>query len=292
MTTVDVVTVTYRATDLALECVRSVGRVREQCPELVVRMFVLDNNSGDDTIERVSSSAPWISAVSRTSNDGFAVATNQGIRMGSGEFVLVLNPDTEVTAPMLRHLVQRMKSDPTIGVVGPRLVDALGRFDHAAKRNSPGPAAAFRHLAGKILNRDLGSDYLAPQVGETESGDVDAVNGAFMLMRRSDLARVGLLDESYWMYGEDLEWCRRFKACGLRVVYDGSVTAIHHKGGSSGAVRSPRTNWHFHASMWRYYNTESQAEPTLRRVLVASGIGAHWVLTSIKWLLHRLRGTA
>lgn len=284
MTTLDIVTVTYKAAELALECVRSVGRAREGCPELGVQMFVLDNDSGDDTIQRVSSAAPWVNVVPRSSNDGFAVATNEGIKMGSGQFVLVLNPDTEVTGPVLRHLMQRMNDDCTIGVIGPRLVDSAGRFDHAAKRNSPGPVAAFLHLAGRALHRDLGSDYLAPQVGETESGEVDAVNGAFMLMRRSDLDRVGLLDESYWMYGEDLEWCRRFRNLGLRVVYDGSVTAIHHKGGSSGAVRAPRTNWHFHTSMWRYYRTEPRREPLVKRMLVATGISAHWVFTSIKWL--------
>ncbi len=185
----------------------------------------------------------------------------------------MLNPDTEVGLDVVDHLIAELMGDDSIGVIGPRLELEDGTFDHAAKRNSPDALSAFRYLLGKRLNIDLKSSYTAPAVPEYGRGDVDAVNGAFMLMRRSVLLDVGLLDETYWMYGEDLEWCRRFRSRGYRVVYDGRVTAMHAKGGSSGKIRAPRTNWHFHWSMWRYFiSDESRLPlPTCRLPLMNSG---------------------
>lgn len=289
MTSLDIITVTYRSTEIALRCVKSVAEAKKRAAEIELRMIVLDNASEDGTIDRIAEEFPWVEALARRSNDGFAVACNEGIAMGSSDYVLLLNPDTEIDAHLLSKLVRRLEMEPNIGVIGPRLVTADGSFDHAAKRNSPGPMAALTYLLGQLLRRDFGSDYLAPSVGEFKTGDVDAVNGAFMLMPRSGIERTGMLDESYWMYGEDLDLCRRFRAAGYRVVYDGTVTALHVKGASSGRVRGPRTNWHFHASMWRYYRSDPSPPSLPQSVFVGAGIGLHWLVASVRWLLLRAR---
>jgi GT2 family glycosyltransferase len=199
---------------------------------------------------------PEVRVVALTENVGFAAANNLALRRVTAPRVLLLNPDSELRPGVLDHMLDLVDSDPAIGVAGCRLVRRDGSFDHAAKRRFPTPAGALGHFLG--LGRRIGAtsaytQYHAVDVGEHELGDVDSVNGAFMLVRREAMEEVGLLDAGYWMYGEDLDWCRRFKLAGWRVVYDGRVTAVHVKGASAGARRGPRQNIAFHLTMGRFY---------------------------------------
>jgi GT2 family glycosyltransferase len=149
-----------------------------------------------------------------------------------------------------------MEARPEVGMAGCRLLRPDGSFDHAAKRSFPTPASALGHFTG-IGRRDGSSgwlsDYRATALDERSAGEVDAINGAFMLVRREAVEDVGPLDEAYWLYMEDLDWCYRFQQRGWRVWYEGSVHFIHLKGASSGAHRAPRQNWAFHRGMGRFY---------------------------------------
>ena len=121
-------------------------------------------------------------------------------------------------------------------MVGCRLVRRDGSFDHAAKRSFPTPLSALAHFTGvgRRANAPRAlAQYRAPDLDEYASGEVDAVNGAFMLVRRAAMDEVGLLDEGYWFYMEDLDWCYRFKQHGWKVWYDGGTTVIHVKGGAT-----------------------------------------------------------
>jgi N-acetylglucosaminyl-diphospho-decaprenol L-rhamnosyltransferase len=177
---------------------------------------------------------------------------------------------------------------PRAGVAGCRLVRRDGSFDHAAKRSIPTVADAVRYFRPG----SSASGYLAPHVAERGSGAVDAVNGAFMLIRRDTLQDVGLLDEGYWMYGEDLDWCTRCRRAGWEVRYNGAVTTLHVKGATTGTHRRLRHNVAFHRSMGRFYRRHVGGRNTLLDGAVYAGIGAKLVLSIATSVLARARARA
>jgi GT2 family glycosyltransferase len=212
-------------------------------------------------------------------NAGFSVANNLVLRTTEGPFALLLNPDTEVHPGALDHMLDVMRKNPEIGMAGCRLVQRVGTLDPAAKRSFPTPLGALAHFLrigrGKRAPRWL-AQYRAPELGEYEAGEVDAVNGAFMLVRRKALEQVGLLDEAYWLYMEDLDWCFRFGRHGWKVWYDGAATVMHVKGGSSGGQthRRLRPNVAFHRSMGRFYRKfYSGRRPLLDGIIYVAILG-------------------
>jgi hypothetical protein len=248
--TLDVVIVSYRCRPLLRDCLRS---LRDHPPARPHRVFVVDNASEDGTVEMVRQEFSEVELHAASSNLGYAAASNLAIRSGAAEYVLALNPDTRVTGGALERLLELMDGRPEIGICGCRLERADGTFDHAARRSFPTPLSALGHFTG--LGRRAGAPrrlaaYRAPDV---EAGPVDAVNGAFMLVRRGALDEVGLFDEGYWMYMEDLDLCYRFAQAGWVTWFEPDVTVLHVKGGSSGRVRRPRLDYAFHYGMYRFY---------------------------------------
>ena len=238
---------------------------------------VVDNASGDGTVAMVAREFPHITMIESETNRGFAAATNAAIRRGSAPYVLVLNPDTEVRAGTLDRLVELMEDQPELGVAGCRLELEDGTFDHASRRSFPTLLGALGHFTGIGRVRRSGplAQYRAPDV---ERGPVDAVNGAFMLIRRGALEQVGLFDEGYWMYMEDLDLCYRLKQAGWVTWYEPSVSALHIKGGSA-RRRSSRLVLAFHAGMWRFYRRHiAQQRSTLVTAAVALGLCTKLVL--------------
>jgi N-acetylglucosaminyl-diphospho-decaprenol L-rhamnosyltransferase len=227
-----------------------------------MRTHLVDNASADGTPEMVRERFPEVVLHELDWNSGFCVANNIVLRRSEAPFVLVLNPDTEIRPGSLDHMLRLMRSRPDIGMAGCRLVQRDGTLDHAAKRSFPTPLGALAHFLG-VGRSDRAprflQQYRAPELGEYDSGEVDAVNGAFMLVRRDALEDVGLLDEGYWLYMDDLDWCFRFKRKGWRVWYEGATTIVHLKGGTTvyekkrARYRGLRHNVAFHRSMGRFY---------------------------------------
>jgi N-acetylglucosaminyl-diphospho-decaprenol L-rhamnosyltransferase len=184
--------------------------------------------------------------------------------------VLLLNPDTEMYEGTLDAALARLDADPEIGMVGVKLVTEGGELDHACKRSFPTPLSALAHFTGIG-----GGQYRAAHLGDDEPGEVDAVNGAFMLCRAEAIRDVGLLDEGYWLYMEDLDWCRRFWDAGWKVFYEPGGVALHVKGGSSPRRRAPRQEIAFHRGMGRFYRRfdAPRHSPPLNAAVYA-GIGA------------------
>jgi N-acetylglucosaminyl-diphospho-decaprenol L-rhamnosyltransferase len=285
----DVVIVSYRSRELLLQCLTA---LRAHPPQGEVRVWVVDNASGDGTPEMVRTGFPEVELVASRANLGFAAASNLAIRRGSAPYVLALNPDTRLTEGALDRLLAVMQEIPSIGVAGCRLERADGSFDHAARRAFPTVLGALGHFSG-LGRRDRApaglSQYRAPSV---DRGAVDAVNGAFMLMRRSALEEVGLFDEGYWMYMEDLDLCYRFAQNGWLTWYEPDVTVTHVKGGSSGASRSARLNYAFHYGMWRFYRKHyASAHNPVVNALVYVGIAVKLLLSLGRGALRRLRPT-
>ena len=168
-------------------------------------------------------------------------------------------------------MLELMESDPAIAVAGCRLVLEDGTFDHAARRSFPTPLGALGHFTS-IGRRPNAPAWLAQYRAESiTQGAVDAVNGAFMLMRRTALDEVGLFDEGYWLYMEDLDLCYRFVQRGWVVWYEPSATVVHVKAASSGRYRRPRANYAFHYGMYRFYRKHYAAR---HHVLVNAAIYA------------------
>jgi GT2 family glycosyltransferase len=136
-------------------------------------------------------------------------------------------------------MVELMLSDPEIGMSSCRLEQRDGTLDRAAKRSLPTLAAALYHFLG-LNEKERFAQYRAPELGEYELGEVDAVNGSYMLIRKERVEQVGLLDEGYWLSMDDLDWRSRFKQAGWKVVYDGGVSSMHVKGGTTKKKAPPR----------------------------------------------------
>ncbi len=275
----DVVVISYRTRELLRACLRSLGR-REAANQHVV---VVDNASGDGSAELVAAEFPSVELVAAPRNLGFAAAANAGIARGGAPYVLVLNPDTEVPPETLDALLALMEHRPDVGICGCKLVRPDGRLDHAARRSFPTILGALGHFTGlgraRRAPRPL-AQYRAPDV---EAGPVDAVNGAFMLIRRAAVEEVGGFDERYWMYMEDLDLCFRFAQAGWVTWYEPSVTALHVKAAASGRHRSPRLTLAFHSGMARFYRTHlAPRRSPLVNALVYGGIA-----TKLAWALVR-----
>jgi N-acetylglucosaminyl-diphospho-decaprenol L-rhamnosyltransferase len=230
----------------------------------------------------LASDFPEVEVVASATNLGFSAANNLAIRRGHARYVLALNPDARVTPGALEHMIELMESDPSVGIAGCRLELEDGTFDHAARRSFPTPLGALGHFTGigrRANAPEWLAQYRAPAVAR---GSVDAVNGAFMLMRRDALDAVGLFDEGYWMYMEDLDLCYRFAQAGWKIWYEPEVTVVHVKWGTSGKYRSPRLNYAFHNGMLRFYRKHyAPARSPLTNTLVYAGIGAKLVLALV-----------
>jgi N-acetylglucosaminyl-diphospho-decaprenol L-rhamnosyltransferase len=270
----EVVIVSHGAAALLRRCLES---LRAHPPRTAtMRVSVVDSGSPDATPDMVEREFPEFHLV-RRDNIGFSAANNLVLRESRAAAVLLLNPDTEVYAGSLDTCLARLGADPAIGMVGAKLVREDGELDHACKRSFPTPLAALAHFTG--IGRGAGagdslSQYRATHLGDDEPGEVDAINGAFMLCRAATVAQVGLLDEGYWLYMEDLDWCHRFWDVGWKVFYEPRARALHVKGGSSSDRRAPRQEIAFHRGMGRFYRRfDAPNSNPLLNLAVYLGIG-------------------
>lgn len=281
-TGLEVVIVSHGAEGLLRRCLRS---LREHPAAGGTRVTVVDSGSPDGTADMVAREFPDV-RLHREANIGFSAANNIALRDSEAAAVLLLNPDTEVYAGTLDAALARLGADPRIGMVGVKLVLESGELDHACKRSFPTPLAALAHFTGIGRGADAPgalSQYRATQLGDDEPGEVDAVNGAFMLCRAAAVERVGLLDEGYWLYMEDLDWCRRFWDAGWKVFYEPAGVALHVKGASSGGRRRPKQEIAFHRGMARFYRRfEAPEHNPLLNAAVYAGIAAKLAVSLLR----------
>jgi GT2 family glycosyltransferase len=281
-----IIIVTYRCKALVLDCLRSLERQRSS---VEMEALVVDNDSDDGTLAAIAEEFPWVGAASAGGNLGFAKANNLALRTAGGEYVLLLNPDTVVPDGALRRCIDELERRPDVGLLGCKLVQPNGELDHACKRGFPTLASSLAYFAGLhhlFPGNPRFGRYTASHIADDQISLVDAVNGAFMLVRRRALDDVGLLDEDFWMYGEDLDWCFRFWQAGWPILYWPGVEVMHVKGGSSSKVRSWKTNKGFHEAMWLFHKKHYSARsgPWLTRAV--------WAGIHLKMLLSAARSTA
>ena len=225
-----IIIVAYQSRDEIRPCLASLPRVLSERP---VEVIVVDNSPGDGTAEIVHRDFPRVRYFASGSNLGFGRANNLGYRQSAGEYVLFLNPDTISEAEVLEFCLRRLQTEPDIGLISPKLVQPDGTMDLACRRSIPTLWDGFCRatgLAAVFPRTALFAGYNLTHLPEDGTYDVGAINGAFIMTRREVLGRVGLFDETFFMYGDDLDLCIRIARAGYRIVYDGRVQIVHLKG--------------------------------------------------------------
>lgn len=270
---IHVIIVSYKVRDLLRDCLSSLRESR--LLGIALAVTVVDNASGDGSAEMVEQEFPEY-AVVRSENLGYPHGNNLGFLRSSGRYQLMLNPDTLLPPSALADAVAYMDSHLDVGAMGPRLVLADGELDPACRRSFPTPLNALAKFSGlaKLFpnSRTLAAynlTYLDPKL----EADVDSLVGAFMFLRASALEQIGGLDETFFMYGEDIDLCYRLHSLDWRVVYWPDITVLHYKRASSS--QSDRAGREFFRAMRVFYDkhysdTAFPGQPPL----VRAGIGA------------------
>jgi N-acetylglucosaminyl-diphospho-decaprenol L-rhamnosyltransferase len=218
-------------------------------------VFVVDNASSDGSADMVTAEFPWVKLVRSPRNGGFAVGNNQALRLATGEAILLLNPDALVPPGGIEALLDVLRRHPEAGIVGPKLLRPDGSMHLACRRSFPTPGVAFYRVSGLSRlrpNSPRFGRYNLTFVDPDLPIEVDSVCGACLLVRRKVVERIGLLDERFFMYGEDLDWCLRARAAGWTIRYEPTVV-VQHQHGAASRSRAVRTNLHFFHSMDLFY---------------------------------------
>ncbi|HEY52692.1 MAG TPA: glycosyltransferase family 2 protein, partial [Caldilineae bacterium] len=204
--------------------------------DLRMEVLLVDNASTDDSIQVVQRRFPQVEVLENHENRGYAAANNQGLVWAQGRYILLLNPDTEMPATALRLFIAYLKAHPEVGVVGPRLQAKRGKIQGGAAGYDPSLSTIFNFST--FLYRLLPGYFKGlwlprSRYKQADPVQVDWVSGACMMVRREAFTAAGLLDERYFMYSEDVEWCRRIRQAGFQVACLPTVAVTHHVGGSS-----------------------------------------------------------
>ncbi|MCL1822013.1 MAG: glycosyltransferase family 2 protein, partial [Prolixibacteraceae bacterium] len=230
---ISVVIVNYNVRHFLEQCLYSVFKALEGIESEV---FVADNNSVDGSCHMVREKFPSVKLIENNMNVGFSAANNQAIRVAGGDYVLLLNPDTVVEENTFSKTLAFMDAHPDAGALGVKMIDGKGHFLPESKRGLPTPWVAFYKIFGLSAlfphSRKFGKYHLS-YLNKDQTHQVDVLCGAFMLLRREALDRTGLLDETFFMYGEDIDLSYRIFQSEYKNYYFPETTIIHYKGEST-----------------------------------------------------------
>lgn len=233
MVKLSVIIVNYNVKHFIEQCLFSVFKAAEALP---CEIFVVDNNSVDGSTTLIKEKFPHVILIENKINTGFSVANNQAIKLAKGEFVLLLNPDTVVQEDTFFKIINFMEQTPDAGGLGVKMLDGQGNFAPESKRGLPTPEVAFYKMFGfsKLFpkSKKFGKYHLS-YLDENDIHSVDVLSGAFMLIRKSVLDKIGYLDETFFMYGEDIDLSYRITKSGFKNYYFPKTQIIHYKGEST-----------------------------------------------------------
>ncbi len=230
---ISIIIVNYNVKYFLQQCLQSVEKA---CSGIDAEVFVVDNNSKDGSVEMVQDLFPEVKLIANKDNTGFSKANNQAMRISKGEYVLLLNPDTVVEEDTFKKVVDFMDSHKDAGGLGVYMIDGKGNFLPESKRGLPTPAVAFYKIFGLsslFPKSKVFGKYHLGYLDKNETHEIEVLSGAFMLMRKTALDKVGLLDEDYFMYGEDIDLSYRITKGGYKNYYFADTKIIHYKGEST-----------------------------------------------------------
>ena len=218
-----------------VQCLNSLG---ENPPSEPFETIVVDNNSSDATVAVVKEKFPQVKVIANQDNRGFAAANNQGIEISSGEYVLLLNPDTIVHPNALDILIKFLDEHPDVGACGSKLLNDDGSVQASVRRFPTFRGVLYSHTVCRLLGlfRPQYRKWMMKDFGYDEQTDVDQLMGAALLVRKSTIDKVGLLDADFFMYFEEVDWCYRIKQAGWRLVFLPESVITHLGGRSSSQV--------------------------------------------------------
>ncbi|MGQ9853096.1 MAG: glycosyltransferase family 2 protein [Candidatus Oleimicrobiaceae bacterium] len=259
----------YNTCALLEACLRSIFA---NANGIRTEVIVVDNASTDDSVAVVASRFPEVQLLRNRANVGFARAVNQGLAIAQGEFLLLLNSDTELQPGALRHCLEFLRERPAVGVVGCRLVNPDGTLQPSCESFMTFEGIVWEAL---LLDKLFPRSQLFGRMHMTYFSydrleQVDYVKGAFLMTRRSVLDQVGLLDERFFFYGEEMDWCYRAKEQGWEVWFTPGATVVHYGGGSGDPV-APHIFVQLHKSRFLFYQKHHRVSSGLARVVLAAG---------------------
>lgn len=279
---VSILILNYNTCQLTLDCIESVYQSRTQ---YTYEIIAVDNASSDGSATVIPSTYPDITFIANKDNVGFAKGNNQGMKIAQGRYILLLNSDTIVQSDTLETMVSFMDDHPQAGASGCKIVLPDGSLDKACKRGFPTPSASFYYAFGFskwFPDNPRFNGYQLGYLNPNESYPIDSLVGAFMLVRREVIEQIGGLDEEFFMYGEDIDWCYRIKEAGWEIHYRGNTQIVHYKGASS--RRKPfKIVYEFHRAMWLFHRKHyRQKYSFVTNSIVFTGIGVKLMLSLIK----------
>jgi O-antigen biosynthesis protein len=253
-----VIIVSFNVRHFLRQCLRSVLLAAESVD---CEVFVVDNNSSDGSAEMLKNEFPGVNLIINPANSGFSAANNQAIKKSAGRYILLLNPDTIVKKDTFSQCINFMNNRSDAGALGIRMVDGEGRFLPESKRALPTLKTAFFKTFGfsyLFPESDFFNRYYLPQNDSMKTSGTEVISGAFMFIRRDAINKSGLLDEDFFMYGEDIDLSYRLLQTGYKNYYFPEIEIVHFKGKST-----PRDNFsdilHFYHAM-RIYVRKRTAE--------------------------------
>ena len=250
--TLSIVIVNYNTRKLLRSCLASIYAGANGRP---FDVRVVDNNSRDDSVGMVRSEFPKVKVTENKSNVGFSKANNAVIAQTDADYILLLNPDTLVLGDAIDRVVKYLEGHPEVGICGCKVLNTDRTLQLACRRSIPTPKVAFFRLSGlsKLFpNSKAIARYNLTYEDPETTHEVDAVSGAFLMIRRQAIEDIGLLDERFFMYGEELDWCLRAKRAGWAVMYYPEAEIIHYKGEST-KYNSRKAALEFYRAMYLFH---------------------------------------
>lgn len=249
MLDVSIVITVYRSKAFLDECIQS---VRSSVKHHSYEIIVVDDASNDGTAETMNKKYPGINYIQNKENLGYVRSNNIGMKRSSGEHVLSLNNDTVIKDEAIDKLIEFMEKNTAAGAVGPKILNVDGSVQLQCRRSFPKPLNSLSYFTGLSRffpkSRFFGS-YLLTYLDDKTTVEVDSLCGAAMMVRREVIDKVGLMDESYFMYGDDIDWCYRIKQAGFRVFYFPEAQILHYGGKGGSRKQSYRNIFEFYRAM-------------------------------------------
>jgi GT2 family glycosyltransferase len=276
---ISIIIVSYNSCDHLRRCLASLAAHK---PVNESEIIVVDNDSRDGSAPLVASEFPQVRLLRMPRNLGFAAGANKGAQEASGEAIVLLNPDSEIEADPFAPMLAYLREHDDVGVVAPRLINPDGSLQLSCRGFPSFSTALFNRysLLTRLFPRNRYSKgYLLTGWQHDSVREVDWVSGACLMVRRSLFGQIGLLDEGYFMYIEDVDLCQRVHRAGYKVVYLPEASVVHHIGQSS-RTQASRSILARHRSMWHYYKKYLRRNPVID-VLVAAGISGRCALQLI-----------
>ena len=245
--------VSLNARDYLRECLLS---VESSAKEVAYEVIVVDNCSHDGSVDMLQEEFPQVKIIQNRANEGFSKPMNKALKIGAGRYYLLLNPDTILQDGALDKLVAFLDANPEAGIVGPKVLNPDGSLQKPCRRSEARPWDVFMYFSGmakRFPNNPRFSGYYLGYLDEDQTHEVDGVSGSCMLVRREVIQQIGYLDERFFAYQEDADFCLRARKAGWKVFYYPEAKVVHFGGKGGSKTRPTRSIIAWHYSYFQYY---------------------------------------